>query len=507
MDAPHALHVIRAWVEKCRPKLIIGTGLTHLNDFLAIAETTEAPHAHHFGRAISGCLRENRQGRYIFVVSLYWSFLSVPGPYPSKNLERHKTVMKIKASPTLAKVEKGELCSGCGLCAGVADGAIELQTVAPGYTRPRQLAPITQEMEKKIATGCPGVMVAPWKGSEGDASRQFGPAISEYWGPYKSVATGHATDEEMRFVASSGGVLSALLVAALESGLIDSVLHVMADPERPTRNVMRWSTTHDEVLSGAGSRYAASSPLADIDSILASGRRFAFVGKPCDVSALRQLATLDPRVDAQVPIMLAFFCGGIPSHAGTDRIIRKLGFQPDDVEHFRYRGHGWPGRAVAVTKTGEQADMSYEESWGGHLSKEVQFRCKICPDAVGGVADIAVADAWYGGETGYPTFEELDGRSLIITRNERGEALFEEAKSRNIVNTEPLDLDHIDLMQPSQAERKRMIAARVAASAVMLQPVPKMKGLLVGKAARQGSSLKLLKNFVGTIRRIVLKRR
>ena len=40
--------VMRAWIEKCRPKLIIGTGLTHLDDFLAITATTEIPAAHRF---------------------------------------------------------------------------------------------------------------------------------------------------------------------------------------------------------------------------------------------------------------------------------------------------------------------------------------------------------------------------------------------------------------------------------------------------------------------------
>lgn len=35
--------VISAWIEKCRPRLVIGTGLTHLHDFLTITGTTEVP--------------------------------------------------------------------------------------------------------------------------------------------------------------------------------------------------------------------------------------------------------------------------------------------------------------------------------------------------------------------------------------------------------------------------------------------------------------------------------
>lgn len=401
-------------------------------------------------------------------------------------------------SPTLSKVLAGELCSGCGLCAGISHGAITLETVAPGYTRPRQLAAIDSTTEAVIRDACPGSRVSPW---------EDGAQTHPYWGPYRQVATGHATDPEVRFTGSSGGVASALLIAALDTGLVDRALHVVADPERPTRNILHWSATRAEVLAGAGSRYAASSPLADIDAALSAGHRFAFVGKPCDVSALRQLARHDPRVDRQIPIMLSFFCGGIPSHAGSDRIIRAMGMEPAEVVRFRYRGQGWPGTARAETGDGGSAEMSYADSWGGHLSKEVQFRCKICPDAIGGAADIAVADAWYGGESGYPTFEEQDGRSLVMTRTARGEQLLQQAIGSAAIEVTPLPIGDIILMQPSQARRKRMVLARLSACAATLQPRPDVRGLKVLSAARQASIRESLHNLLGTTRRILIGRR
>ena len=171
-------------------------------------------------------------------------------------------------------------------------------------------------------------------------------------------------------------------------------------------------------ICAAGSRYAPVAPLAAIAAELDAGGRFAFVGKPCDVSALRQWAKHDPRIDVQVVVMLSFFCAGTPSQAGTDRIIKRLGANPDRLASFRYRGDGWPGYATAVEADGRTTRMSYAASWGEILSREVQYRCKICPDAVGGVADIAAADAWYGDEGGYPSFDEQEGRSLIVARTE-----------------------------------------------------------------------------------------
>ena len=406
--------------------------------------------------------------------------------------------MTVPSSPTLTRVLRGQLCSGCGLCAGTSDGAITMETVTPGYARPRQDNSVDDAVEKRIATSCPGATVAPW---------QAAPHRHPYWGPWHDCLTGHATDPAVRHAGSSGGAVSMLAIHALQEGMVERVLHITADPEKPTRNIVTWSRSADEILAGAGSRYAASSPLAQIDQALSQGAPFLFIGKPCDVSALRQLATIDPRVDALVPIMLSFFCGGLPSHDGADRILHHMGLAPENVTEFRYRGNGWPGLTTARTRDGTTAAMSYAESWGNHLSKEVQFRCKICPDAVGGTADIACADAWYGGESGYPSFEEQDGRSLILTRTQKGVELLASAVNTGNMAVETLPITEIDLMQPAQARRKRLVSARLAACAITLQPRPIMDGLDVATASRRASTREYLKNLLGTVRRIIMNRR
>jgi len=399
------------------------------------------------------------------------------------------------ASPALRRVARGELCTGCGLCASVSAGAVEMVTVAPGYSRPRQIGPLAEDAERLIAAACPGTVVEPW---------QRAPQRHHVWGPWCRVLTGHATDEDIRRRASSGGAVTALLIEALTSGLVERVMHVTADPDRPTRNVVRWADTPDEIIAGAGSRYAASSPLEGICQALAQGRRFAFVGKPCDVSALRRLAAKDPRVGELVPIVLSFFCGGTPAHDGADHIVRAMGLEPDEVVAFRYRGHGWPGLTRAETRDGRVGEMRYAHSWGNHLASQVQFRCKICPDGVGGAADIACADAWYVNEYGYPGFEEAPGRSIVLTRTAAGEALLDQAVRSGVLAVQPLDIAEIDQMQPAQRRRKRLVAARMASGAALFQPTPRMRGLDVMKAARTASWRELCRNFAGTARRIAM---
>jgi coenzyme F420 hydrogenase subunit beta len=369
---------------------------------------------------------------------------------------------------------------------------------ASGYNRPLQTGPVSAAAEAQIAASCPGAVLAPWP----DA-----PNRHPSWGPWRRVGVGWSTDPDIRHRGSSGGAVTALAVHALRTGLVDRVVHVLADPANPTGNLVACSTTTAQVIDGAGSRYAPSSPLAGIDAILADGGSVAFIGKPCDVSALRRLARTDPRVDAHVKLTLAFFCAGVPNQAAARKILKAMQIAPDEVESFRYRGNGWPGEATAVARDGRAAQMSYAESWGGYLAKEVQFRCKICPDAVGGSADIACADAWYGDEGGYPSFAEADGRSLIVSRTAFGEQFLGEALAAGALAIEPLDVAEIDKMQPSQALRKSLVRARTAALAATLQPRLDTRGVMAEEAAAKAGTALQLRNFLGTVRRIAAGRR
>ena len=400
------------------------------------------------------------------------------------------------ASPSLARVARGNLCAGCGLCAGIAPGAIAIAMTPPGYLRPQQQAPLTPEQESGIAAACPALVV--------DETQLAGAPIDDpLWGRAHFIGTGFAHDDTLRHRASSGGVLSALLTHALASGMVDFVIQTGTDPDLPTANHTGISATADDILASAGSRYAPSAPLAGLEGWLGRPGRFAFVGKPCDVTALRARARTDPRIAERVPLMLAFFCAGIPSAAGTGRILDRLGVKAADVAAFRYRGDGWPGFATATLHDSTTRQMSYADSWGDILSKQVQFRCKICPDATGNMADIACADAWYGDDRGYPSFAEQDGRSLVIARTAAGLALLDTARAAGAVETAPLAVTEIIKMQPAQARRKRQILSRLAAMAVAGRPVPRYRGLQLWQAAAQDSPTAQARSFAGLLRRFI----
>jgi coenzyme F420 hydrogenase subunit beta len=219
------------------------------------------------------------------------------------------------------------------------------------------------------------------------------------------------------------------------------------------------------------------------------------------VAALRALAKEDPRVNARIPVMLSFFCAGVPSQTGAEMILKKLGTDLASTATFRYRGNGWPGLATALLKDGSERSMSYFDSWGGILSNHVQLRCKVCADGTGKAADLVFADAWHCDEKGYPLFEERDGISLIVARTAKGAALMSEAGNAGKLAAKPFDPADLAAIQPGQSGRRRALLARLAGLRLLGRPVPRYRGLHITAPARQNTVKSNLKNFLGIIRR------
>lgn len=403
----------------------------------------------------------------------------------------------MKPSRAISQVRRGALCAGCGGCALAAPGKIAMEVSGDGYLRPRQLAEITPAEEQTIAQTCPGLV------------QEIEPAGREdnlLWGPYIAMYTGWAHEAHMRFAGSSGAALTAVLAHLLETGEVDGVLQVRADPERPVGNIVSVSRTSQEVLMAAGSRYAPSAPLAEMVDLLDGEERFAFVGKPCDVAALRALAQKDQRIDQRFPIMLSFYCGGVPSLQGADQVVRALGKDPEQIATFRYRGQGWPGRATATDPDGDAASMTYNESWGKILSRHVQHRCKICADGAGAAADIVCADAWETDDRGYPLFEEQDGVSLVVSRTDLGEKVVRSAEAAGTLALEDFDVAALTAIQRGQVWRRRGLWPRLLALKLLGKPVPRYVGLQVREVMSLSSPKERARNFLGTVKRVLMGR-
>jgi coenzyme F420 hydrogenase subunit beta len=197
------------------------------------------------------------------------------------------------------------------------------------------------------------------------------------------------------------------------------------------------------------------------------------ISKPCEASALRahQTATgTDGR------ILLSFFCAGTPSQRATESLISHLGTQPDDVSYLRYRGRGWPGDFYVEGGEGEAVRTSYEESWGSHLGRDLQWRCKICADATGESADVAVGDFWRTDERGYPIFEGADGVSVVLARTDKGRALLAACVAAGVIALEPVDVDDVARIQPLQVNRRQTLVGRLIGRRLAGKQIPRYSG-------------------------------
>ncbi|WP_299287344.1 Coenzyme F420 hydrogenase/dehydrogenase, beta subunit C-terminal domain [uncultured Tateyamaria sp.] len=370
----------------------------------------------------------------------------------------------------------------------MAPAQIDMAMSGNGWLRPVQHAPISPEAEARIAEFCPGHRMTLDAQARPD---------HRLWGPIIKARTGHASDTDLRHQGSSGGVISAIATYLLASGEAEIVLQNHASADNPVGNEPVQSRSAADVFAAAGSRYYPSAPLADLNDALNSRKKIAFIGKPCDVAALRGMARSDPRIDKYVVIAISFFCAGVPSHAGAMELLDTMGTSQDEIETFRYRGDGWPGYATAQLKDGTKRSKSYAESWGSVLSRHIQKRCKLCPDGTGGFADLVCADAWETDPDGYPLFEEREGISLILSRTPLGEALIQRAVQAQAIKVADFDAEQIAPMQPGQVRKRQFLLSRLLAMRVLFRKTPYFWGFHLAANAKRAGWKANLRQFAG----------
>jgi len=381
----------------------------------------------------------------------------------------------------IEEIVTGGLCMGCGLCRSVAGpDRIAMQMTPEGRLRPVQTDGVDSGTLDHINAVCPGIRVV---GAEPERILQ-GTPTDLMWGPGARLAIGYAGDPKIRHLGSTGGALTALSCFLLETRRVSFILHVAASPTRPMHSEARLSFDRASVIEGAGSRYGPVAPLADFTAVLDRAEPFALVAKPCDVTAVRNLAKSDPRVDRFMRYALTFLCGGASDLTKSEDVLRGFGIEEEELSLFRYRGFGNPGPTRAETKDGRAFEISYQQMWEDESKWMIQPRCKICADPIGEAADLVASDVWPGGG---PTGEDA-GFNGIIARTARGVELFEAAKAAGAIVVERevgfRDFDHF---QPHQVRKRRAIWTRFAGMRAAGRPTPNAEGLRLAEIAKQNS--------------------
>uniref|UniRef100_UPI0040577F94 Coenzyme F420 hydrogenase/dehydrogenase, beta subunit C-terminal domain n=1 Tax=Acetatifactor sp. TaxID=1872090 RepID=UPI0040577F94 len=378
-----------------------------------------------------------------------------------------------------------EYCIGCGLCKSELD--VEMKANAKGYLHPLY----KQNEQDFLQKVCP-VM-------ENYSERDYNELI---WGSVVKAVGAHAQDADIRRKASSGGVLTALALYLLETGKVDGIIQVCADEANPTQTVCRISETREQVLQCCGSRYSISTPWIKLSEQIKEGKKYAAVGKPCDISALRRLQNVNEKYKG-IEYLLSFFCAGLPSKDANQELLSRIGCGKNQCVSLNYRGNGWPGYATAVDGSGKEYTMEYSKAWGGILGRDVHPYCRLCLDGIGEAADVSCGDGWYI-KDGEPDFTEGEGRNIVFARNQLGMELLIEAQNAGYIDMEDwADLDELKIIQKYQYTRKTTMKAKLAGYHICGRKTPQYDKQLLHKFAQKATGKQKLKVFLGTVKRIV----
>ena len=324
-----------------------------------------------------------------------------------------------------------KMCTGCSLCWDFCPrGGLRYEALWPPSTGCDESSPVVVRADAADPY---------WKLTGGPPGDGLGAVVATY-----AVRAARAPDG-----AQDGGVVSALLLAALAAGDIDGAV-VSApsdDPDEPWKGVATVATTPEEIAAAAGSFYNQTMALAELDLSrydLPQRPRLAVVGTPCEIQGIRAMqarrwpgGTGAHRVDAVV-LTVALLC--TKSFDYEALMLRELrdrrGVDLDrvariDVVH---------GRLMVEYRDGQMAvDEPVKDFHGAALKG-----CDECADFLGRTADLSV------GSVG-----SLAGWSSVIVRTETGRLAFERARPRLDVRAldDPDALLRLDALDKRIAER------------------------------------------------------
>ena len=285
------------------------------------------------------------------------------------------------------------LCMQCGTCVAVCPaGAAGLEwDLREGYRL---------SVAEERCTDCGACLDAcPGPGLDFSAGawwrdRNEGAPSRDFLGPWRGLWFGWASDPGVRHAGASGGVATALLAGALETGFADAVLAVGVDRANPLAAVGVLCRTPQEVAACRGSKYNVVAVNTLLRTVLDEPGRYILTGLPCHIQGLRLAQRHSRRLRERVVLSLGVFCGLTNEPRATEVAARQAGLDPGELRSVSYRGPGWPGGMRLETRDGTVRYRAYPDYFDRHLAAIVPPRCRVCPDALAELADISVGDAW-----------------------------------------------------------------------------------------------------------------
>ncbi|WP_208027148.1 Coenzyme F420 hydrogenase/dehydrogenase, beta subunit C-terminal domain [Rhabdothermincola sediminis] len=246
----------------------------------------------------------------------------------------------------------------------------------------------------------------------------------EVAGIYSDILLTRATDEMVHRMGQDGGLVSAILIWAMDEGYIEGALTSFLDGEAGDwKAIPGVATNRDEVLASAGSRYTYSANTLAIDQALERGlTKLALVGMSCQSSVP---PVMWHRKAGKISKPIVFNIGLLCSKTFDDAIFEELfwakyGLDKRDIAKMNIKGvfQIW-------MRNGDYHEINLKEchAW-------TREGCNHCPDFAAEHADISC-----GG------IGEHNDWTLTIVRTELGREIITRMIADGSIEARPGDSD------------------------------------------------------------------
>jgi formate dehydrogenase subunit beta len=250
---------------------------------------------------------------------------------------------------------------------------------------------------------------------------------------------GRATDKLVEERGECGGVITAVLIAAVKQKLVDGAL-VIKRGESIYDGAPYFATTKEEITEAAGSLHCAptlSAKLIKNDFNGARDLRIAVTCKPCDARAIIELSKRN-QIDLDNVYMIGVNCGGTMLPGPAREMIRQFfEIDPDDVVKEEID----KGKLIIITKDGQHKELSIDDLEAEGYGRRTN--CQRCEYNIPRMADLACGN-WgvIGDDAGKVTFVEVrteKGQKLLDTAIAAGAITLKDAPPQGIALREKLD--------------------------------------------------------------------
>lgn len=360
------------------------------------------------------------------------------------------------------------LCTGCGTCAGVCpNSAIEMNVDSKGNYLPH--------INKEKCDQC-GICFDTCPGHTVDVKQLnsfiFGKSPDDILiGNYINCYLGHSTDEKIRWNASSGGLVTTLLIFALEEGIIDGALVTRMSEKNPLEPEVIIARTKEEIISASQSKYCPVPVNIALKEILREDGKFAVVGLPCHIHGIRKAEMLNEKLKEKIVLHIGLFCGHTVNFLGTEFILQAINVQKEKIKKVTYRGKGFPGIMSIELKDGIIKEIDHIDFWRFLFSSPRFFapvRCTLCNDCTCEFADISFGSGWLPELKG-----DKIGTSVCLSRTYIGEKIIQRLKSTDAVAIEAIRCNKIIQSESNIITFKKGLKSRIILFKLLSKKVPR----------------------------------